>query len=133
MEIKLKLTEENGLITQFITNLNKRTEKRKIKEKTYTSKQYYITVPTAIAEIINNNKIFLKQISQTKYIILENEEDETISLNLRESKTKKYTKYILTLPKKFFNFLDSYYDEESKIIFNCYEKENKIHIFMELI
>ena len=32
MEIKLKLTEENGLITQFITNLNKRTEKRKIKE-----------------------------------------------------------------------------------------------------
>lgn len=129
-------SNENGLFIQYVAKINKIVIKRKIKEKTYTSTQYNITIPEPLIKFINTDTIFIKQISQTKYTLLQHEENDTISLTFRKSRTtsksKKYVRHLLTLPKKFFNFLDDDYNDETNINIFCYVKNNKIHIDLTL-
>lgn len=130
-------SNENGLFVQYRAKINRKVVKRKIKEKLYSSTQYNITIPTPLIKFINLDSVFIKQYSQTKYSLLLNEEDGTISLTFRKiktttSKSKNYTKYSLTLPKKFFNFLDDSFEDGMYMNIFVYMKDNKIHVDLEL-
>ena len=118
---------DDGLFVQYTGKITKKVVKRKIKEKVYSSTQYHISVPLPLV-------IFMNQISKTKYSLSLNEEEESIRLTFRKSKSqsKKYAHYLLTLPKKFFSFLDYEFVDDMVMNILVYVKDGNIHIDLSL-
>lgn len=125
---------DDGLFVQYTGKITKKVVKRKIKEKVYSSTQYHISVPLPLVNFIDSDVIFMNQISKTKYSLSLNEEEESIRLTFRKSKSqsKKYAHYLLTLPKKFFSFLDYEFVEGMVMNILVYVKDGNIHIDLSL-
>ena len=125
---------ENGLFVQYIGKINKKNVKQKIKGKLYSSNHYRISIPVPLIKFLGTDKIFMKQYSKNKYKLLIHDETDTIPLYFRTLNPKsKSPRYVLTLPKKFFGFLDYEYQDDMVMNIFCYVKDSQTHVDLYIL
>ncbi|WP_304123645.1 hypothetical protein [Methanosphaera cuniculi] len=137
MDIKLGINKY-GLFIQYLVKINRKNEQKKVKEKVYNSTQYSISIPIQLINFIDTDVVFMKQHSKNKYSLLLREDGDSKPLKIRtltsKAKTdpKKYTRYLLTLPKKFFGFLDYEFVDDMVMNIFVYVKDGDVHIDLSL-
>ena len=137
MDTKLGINE-HGLFIQYTVKINRKNETKTVKEKVYNSTQYSISLPIPLIRFINTDTVFMKQNSKNKYSLLLEDDGESKLLKIRtlssKAKTdpKMYTRYMLTLPKKFFSFLDYEFVDDMVMNIFVYMKDGVIQIDLSL-